>query len=186
MQNVKTCNLMVQPRSRTRRLSYFAIVVVPYCLTSNDEWLTETNWKGCGWNRSRHNSCNIPTTGWKYWITPTATYVPTAGVWADMWSRYSDSLQGGRSGDRIPVGAIFSAPVQAGSGAYPASYTMSSGSFPGVKRPGRGVDNPPASSAEVKERVELYLYCPSGSILSSPLFTFWYLIRASHFKRLAL
>ena len=35
-------------------------------------------------------------------------------------------------------------------------------SFPGVKRPGRGVDQPPPSSAEVKERVELYLYSPSG------------------------
>jgi hypothetical protein len=35
-------------------------------------------------------------------------------------------------------------------------------SFPGVKRPGRGVDHPPLSSAEVKERVELYLYSPSG------------------------
>jgi hypothetical protein len=28
-------------------------------------------------------------------------------------------------------------------------------SFPGVKRPGRGVDHPSPSSAEVKERVEL-------------------------------
>ena len=35
-------------------------------------------------------------------------------------------------------------------------------SFPGVKRPGRGVDHPHASSAEVKERVELYLYSPTG------------------------
>jgi len=31
-------------------------------------------------------------------------------------------------------------------------------SFPEVKRPGRGVDHPPTSSAEIKERVELYLY----------------------------
>jgi hypothetical protein len=30
-------------------------------------------------------------------------------------------------------------------------------SFPGVKRPGRDVKHPPPSSAEVKERVELYL-----------------------------
>jgi hypothetical protein len=37
---------------------------------------------------------------------------------------------------------------------------MSTGSFPGVKRPGRGVDHPPPSRAEVKERVELYLYSP--------------------------
>ena len=35
-------------------------------------------------------------------------------------------------------------------------------SFPGVKRPGRGVDHPPLSSAEVKERVELHLYSPYG------------------------
>jgi hypothetical protein len=32
----------------------------------------------------------------------------------------------------------------------------------GVKRPGRGVDHPSPSSAEVKERVELYLYSPLG------------------------
>jgi hypothetical protein len=51
---------------------------------------------------------------------------------------------------------------QTGPGAYPASCTMGTGSFPGVKRPGRGVDHPPPSSAEVKERVELYLYSPSG------------------------
>jgi hypothetical protein len=35
-------------------------------------------------------------------------------------------------------------------------------SFPGVKRPGRGVDHRPSSSVGVKERVELYLYSPSG------------------------
>ena len=35
-------------------------------------------------------------------------------------------------------------------------------SFPEVKRPGRGVDHPPPSSADVKEKVELYLYSPSG------------------------
>ena len=73
-------------------------------------------------------------------------------------SRYSHSLRAGRSGDRIPVGARFSATVQTGPEAHPASYTLGTGSFPGVKRPGRGVDHPPTSSAEVKERVQLYLY----------------------------
>ena len=53
------------------------------------------------------------------------------------------------------MGARFSAPVQTGPGAHRASYTMGTGSFPRVKRPGRGVDHPPAPSAEVKERVEL-------------------------------
>jgi len=40
---------------------------------------------------------------------------------------------------------------------------MSIGSLPGVKQPGCGVDHPPPSIAEVKERVELYLYSPSGT-----------------------
>jgi len=34
-------------------------------------------------------------------------------------------------------------PVQTGPGSHPNSYTMGTGSFPGVKRPGRGVDHPP-------------------------------------------
>jgi len=71
-----------------------------------------------------------------------------------------DSLWAGRSGDRLPVGARFSAPVQTGPGAYSASYTMGTGSFPGVERSGRGVDHPPPTSTEVKERVGLYLYPP--------------------------
>ena len=68
-----------------------------------------------------------------------------------------------RSGDRIPLGARFSAPVQTGPGAHSVSYTMGTGSLSrGVNQPGRGVDHPPPSSAEVKERVELYLYSASG------------------------
>jgi len=55
---------------------------------------------------------------------------------------------------------MFSAPVQTGSEAHPASYTMGTGSSPAVKQLGRGVDHPPLSSAEVKGRVELYLYSP--------------------------
>jgi len=39
-------------------------------------------------------------------------------------------------------GARFSAPFQTGPGAHPASYTMDTGSFQGVKWPGRGVDYP--------------------------------------------
>ena len=77
-------------------------------------------------------------------------------------SRYSDSLLAGRSGDRIPVEERFSAPVQTGPGANSATYTMGTGSFPGVKRPERGVDHPSPSRADVKERVELCLYSSSG------------------------
>ena len=58
-------------------------------------------------------------------------------------------------------GARFSALVQTGPGAHPASCTTGTGSFPGVKRPGRGADPPPPIfSAEVLNWVELYLYPP--------------------------
>ena len=58
--------------------------------------------------------------------------------------------------------ARFSASIQTGPGDHPASCTMGTGYLPGVKRPGRGVDHISPSSAEVKERVELHLYSPSG------------------------
>ena len=44
----------------------------------------------------------------------------------------------GRSGNRIPVGATFSAPVQTGPGAHPASCTVRTEYFPGLKG-GRGL-----------------------------------------------
>jgi hypothetical protein len=52
--------------------------------------------------------------------------------WAGYLSRYSDWLRAGRSGDRIPDRARFSAPVQTGTGDHPAPCTMGTGSFPGV------------------------------------------------------
>ena len=78
-----------------------------------------------------------------------------------LCSRYSDILRAGRYRDQIPVGARFSAPVQTGPDAHPASYTVGTRSFLGVKQPGCGIDHPPPSSAEVKERVQLYLCSPS-------------------------
>jgi len=60
------------------------------------------------------------------------------------------------------VEARFSTPVQTGSEAHPASYTMGTGSFPEVKQPGRGVDHPHSTSAEIKGRAELYIYSPAG------------------------
>jgi hypothetical protein len=62
---------------------------------------------------------------------------------------YGPSQRDGRSRDRIPVGRTDPA-------AHPASITMGTGSLSlGAKRPGRGVNRPPPSSAEVKEKVEL-------------------------------
>jgi hypothetical protein len=60
-----------------------------------------------------------------------------------------------------PVRARFSAPVQTGPGAHPASYTMSTGSFQGVESD-RGVTlNPhPFLVPRSKNRVGLNLYSP--------------------------
>ena len=81
-----------------------------------------------------------------------------------LWgSRYSDSLRAGRSRDRIPVGVRFSAAVPV---AHPVSCTIGTGSFPGVKRPGRDVDHPAPPSADVKERVEQCLYFPPWAFMA--------------------
>jgi len=62
----------------------------------------------------------------------------------------------------------FSVPFQTVPGDHTSSCAMGTGSFPGVKRPGRGVNHPTPSRAEVKERVELCLYFHSGSSWSVP------------------
>jgi hypothetical protein len=64
-------------------------------------------------------------------------------------------------GDRIPVGARFSAPVQTGPGAHPASCKMGTESLSGVEC-GRGValTTHPLLVPMSKNRIELYLYSP--------------------------
>jgi hypothetical protein len=66
--------------------------------------------------------------------------------------------------DRIPVGGggggEFFRTCPNRPWAHPASYTMGTGSFPGVKQPGRGVNHPP-HSAEDEERVQLCVYSSS-------------------------
>ena len=68
-------------------------------------------------------------------------------------------------------GARFSSPIQTGSEFLPASYTMDTGPFPGVKRPGRGVEHSPPSSTKAKGRVELYLfsYAPLWPVIGRKL-----------------
>jgi len=67
-------------------------------------------------------------------------------------------------GIEIWLEARFAVPVQTGTGTHATFYTMGTGCFSGVKRPGRGVDHPPLSNAEVKERVELYFYSNCGPL----------------------
>jgi hypothetical protein len=56
-----------------------------------------------------------------------------------------------------PSGAL----IQAGPGAHPASNAVGTRSFPGVKWLVCAVNHPPPSSADVRERVELYSYATS-------------------------
>ena len=79
----------------------------------------------------------------------------------DEVSRYRDSLRTGRYGGRIPVECeIFRTRPNRPWGPSSLLYNGCRIS-PGSKEPVRGVDHPPTSSAEVKERVELNLYSPS-------------------------
>ena len=91
-------------------------------------------------NLSRSSSCT-----WYRLIRPWSTYqqCPTEAVGRYSAVAIATALRAGRSGDRIPVRVRFSARVKTGPRAHPASYTIGTGSFAGVKRPGRGVDHPP-------------------------------------------
>ena len=68
------------------------------------------------------------------------------------------------SGDRIPIGARFSTPIQPGPGAHAASNTNGTRSVPVVQQLGSGVDHPSPSSADVKESVQPYIYSASGAL----------------------
>ena len=76
-------------------------------------------------------------------------------------------------------GARFSAPVQTGPGAHPASYKIGIGFLSrAVKRPGRDVVHQPSFSAEVKERVGLYLWV--FETCSRVKFTFTFYLYPKH------
>jgi len=70
----------------------------------------------------------------------------------------SDWLGTGGSGDRNPVQATFSAPVQTGPEAQPAFCTMGAGSFPGVKSGRRVRLTPHPYWCRGEKRIEPYLY----------------------------
>jgi hypothetical protein len=68
-------------------------------------------------------------------------------------------------------GSRFSLSVQIGPEAHPASCTVGTDS---VKQPGCGVNNPPPSRTEAKERVEQRAYAPQGlhGLLQGELYLF--------------
>jgi len=65
-----------------------------------------------------------------------------------------------RSGDRVPVGGKTFRTRPDRPWGPSTSYTMDNWSFPGIKQPESGVNNPPPFSAEVKERFKLYVCSP--------------------------
>jgi len=60
------------------------------------------------------------------------------------------------------VGARFSTPIQVSPGAHPASYTMGTGLFLGVKWPGSGVDHPPHLTLRLNEEKDYNSTLPLG------------------------
>jgi len=56
----------------------------------------------------------------------------------------------------------FSGPVQTGSEDHPASYTMGTGSSPGLKRPGRGIDRLPHLAPRLKKEYSYTSTPPLG------------------------
>jgi len=110
-------------------------------------------------------------------------YISGPGSVVGIATRYG--LDGRGIESRGGGGARFSAPVQTCPGAHAASCTMFTGSFPGVKRPGRVFDHPPPYSAEVKKRVELNLYSPLWAFVACSrvnfIFTFTFTFTLVHY-----
>jgi hypothetical protein len=78
--------------------------------------------------------------------------------------RYSDWLRAGRCGDRIPVGGkVFRTRLNRPWGPPSVLYNGYR-VFPGGKAAGAWHRPATSSSADVKERVDLYLYSLSGSL----------------------
>jgi hypothetical protein len=65
-------------------------------------------------------------------------------------------------GPEIPVEARFSELVQPSPGAHTASYAMGTGSFPGMKSPGRGFDQPPHLAMMLKKKYSYNSTPPLG------------------------
>jgi len=76
--------------------------------------------------------------------------------------QYRNSRWAGWSRDRIPMGMRFSTLVQTSPGVNQPPIQWFPGHSWGWSSRGVALTTLPQSSAEVKERVELYLYSPSG------------------------
>ena len=135
----------------------------PCAPVARNWWITQyfssLNFRVCGWrNRAviSDGTKEIFTTfaGSEMWCKNcrfSSDFVCLAVVNADSVGRdsYRDWLRFGKS-NSVGWTIFHSSPD-------PVSCTMGTRSFPAVKWPGRGVDQPLPSKADVKERVEPYL-----------------------------
>jgi len=84
------------------------------------------------------------------------------------------------------VGEIFPTCPDRTSGPASLLYNGYQVSFPEVKLPGRGVDHSPTSSAEVKEKVEVYLYSPLWASVACYKVTFTFTFNGSDMPQSSL
>jgi hypothetical protein len=82
-----------------------------------------------------------------------------------------DTLRAGGFGVLTTVGARFSASVQTDRESHPASYKIDTGSFPGVKGPGRGVVHPPHLTPRLKDEYS-YSSTPPFVVMASDIANF--------------
>jgi hypothetical protein len=104
----------------------------------------------CVWIRFLSGGLNL-TAGCIQWLVYSSNELPNAAVSQPFKDKIDMYFQFLPRSKHIPC------PLQ-----KPASYTMRTVSFRGVEQLGRGLDHRTQSIAEVKERVELYSYSPSG------------------------
>jgi hypothetical protein len=88
-------------------------------------------------------------------------------TWAQKRIRYRLAMGGIFWGSNTGGGMFFSTRSDRFLGPHSLLYSGCPVSFPKVERLGCGFDHPLPSTAEVKERVELYLCPPSGAFMSS-------------------
>ena len=93
---------------------------------------------------------------------PTATFEPLSTLGGHRLYAVCTLRSGQRQEDNIKVGRDCPHPSRQALGSTQPSVQWGPGLSRGVKRPGRGADDPPPSECRGQERVELYLYSPSG------------------------
>jgi hypothetical protein len=136
--------------------TYFYAIYSMHLIESNCSFLMPKKCAGDMYNYSPVSFLHV-----------SASFAPSSGSYTPRY-KADQNIIGYKSNSYcitvfLQILARFSTLVQNGPWTHTASYTMGTASFPGVKRPERGVNRPPTFSAEVKERRQLYLY--SASVL---------------------